>query len=304
MKIARALERFVPEPPLFPARTARRSRAPRRGRTPCSRTACASSRATAIGQDPEAMASVPRPRRCSGIPASADAHGRCRVLRPVVALADAHLRGDRARRAWRRCPAQLDRVDALLAEGVIGGERPNAADFQVAPSVRLMLCFDQLREHIDARPAGRHARALVPDYPGPVPGSVPRAMAPVLTTCAGDDRRLAVRARGRDRRASCWPRLLRRARPAPARLRRALRRRGAGRAAVRLPPLRCQRRRAAPAAGHRRRQLADWRTAIEHARGAAGIERVGLFGSSFGGGHAISSPRPSPASARSSRSAR
>jgi dienelactone hydrolase len=34
-------------------------------------------------------------------------------------------------------------------------------------------------------------------------------------------------------------------------------------------------------------QLEDWRTAIEHARGLPGIERVGLFGSSFGGGHAI-----------------
>jgi len=34
-------------------------------------------------------------------------------------------------------------------------------------------------------------------------------------------------------------------------------------------------------------QLEDWRTVIEHARGLPGIERVGLFGSSFGGGHAI-----------------
>ena len=51
---------------------------------------------------------------------------------------------------------------------MIGGERRNAVDFQVAPSVRLMLCFDQLREHIDARPAGRYARGLVPDYPGRV----------------------------------------------------------------------------------------------------------------------------------------
>ena len=34
-------------------------------------------------------------------------------------------------------------------------------------------------------------------------------------------------------------------------------------------------------------QLEDWRTAIEHARALPGIERVGLFGSSFGGGHAI-----------------
>jgi glutathione S-transferase len=63
-------------------------------------------------------------------------------------------------------PGQLDRVDALLAEGVIGGERPNAADFQIAPSVRLMLTFDQLREHVDGRPAGAHARRLVPDFPG------------------------------------------------------------------------------------------------------------------------------------------
>ncbi|HEY6887023.1 MAG TPA: alpha/beta hydrolase [Solirubrobacter sp.] len=34
-------------------------------------------------------------------------------------------------------------------------------------------------------------------------------------------------------------------------------------------------------------QLEDWRTAIAHARGLPGISRVGLFGSSFGGGHAI-----------------
>ena len=46
------------------------------------------------------------------------------------------------------------------------------------------------------------------------------------------------------------PRPLRRARPAPARLRRALRRGRPRRAALRLPPLRRQRRRAAPALRH------------------------------------------------------
>ncbi|MBE2317904.1 alpha/beta hydrolase [Solirubrobacter sp. CPCC 204708] len=35
-----------------------------------------------------------------------------------------------------------------------------------------------------------------------------------------------------------------------------------------------------------KRQLEDWRTAVAYARGLDGIERVGLFGSSFGGGHA------------------
>ena len=42
-------------------------------------------------------------------------------------------------------------------------------------------------------------------------------------------------------------------------------------------------------------QLADWRIALDHARGLQGIERVGLFGSSFGGGHAITLATDSPA---------
>src|SRR5919202_1793219 len=48
----------------------------------------------------------------------------------------------------------LDEVDRLLADGVIGGAEPNAADFQLASSVRLALCFDDLRERVDAPPAG------------------------------------------------------------------------------------------------------------------------------------------------------
>jgi glutathione S-transferase len=64
-------------------------------------------------------------------------------------------------------------VDALLAEGVIGAERPNAADFQVATSVRLAMTADQLREHIAARPAGEHALRLCPDYPGRMRAVIP-----------------------------------------------------------------------------------------------------------------------------------
>jgi glutathione S-transferase len=56
---------------------------------------------------------------------------------------------------------------------VIGGERPNAADFQVATCVRLAMCFDQLRERIAARPAGAHALRVCPDYPGRVGAVVP-----------------------------------------------------------------------------------------------------------------------------------
>jgi hypothetical protein len=44
-----------------------------------------------------------------------------------------------------------------------------------------------------------------------------------------------------------------------------------------------------------RRQLEDWRIALDHARGLEGIERVGLFGSSFGGGHVLAIAADSPA---------
>ncbi len=43
------------------------------------------------------------------------------------------------------------------------------------------------------------------------------------------------------------------------------------------------------------RQLEDWRSAFAYARGLEGISRVGLFGSSFGGGHALSLAAEEPA---------
>ena len=69
-------------------------------------------------------------------------------------------------------PSHLDRVDRWIEEGVIGGESPNVADLQIAPSLRLLLTLDDLRESIDARPSGKLARRLFPDYPGRVPAGV------------------------------------------------------------------------------------------------------------------------------------
>ena len=72
-------------------------------------------------------------------------------------------------------PSLLDKVDALLADGVIGGDEPNAADYQIATTVRLLLNFDDLAPIIDARPAGPYARRVVPNYPGRVPAAFPAA---------------------------------------------------------------------------------------------------------------------------------
>jgi glutathione S-transferase len=76
--------------------------------------------------------------------------------------------------ALRDLPKLLDHVDGLIERGVIGGETPNAADLQIAGSIRLLLTFADLRDAIDARPAGRLARRVIPRYPGDVPaGALP-----------------------------------------------------------------------------------------------------------------------------------
>jgi glutathione S-transferase len=71
-------------------------------------------------------------------------------------------------------PGRLDHVDALIAEGVIGADEPNAADFQIATTVRVMLSFADLRPLIDGRPAAARALRLVPRWPDEVPPFLPR----------------------------------------------------------------------------------------------------------------------------------
>ena len=66
-------------------------------------------------------------------------------------------------------PAQLDRVDDLLAAGTIGGEAPNAADFQILSTVRVMLEFTSLAHLAEQRPCAAAARGLFPPWDVPLP---------------------------------------------------------------------------------------------------------------------------------------
>ena len=173
------------------------------------------------------------------------------VMRPVVAL-QLRQSDETAKTCLEALPGQLDRVDALLEEGVIGGERPNAVDFQVAPSVRLMLNFDRCARTSRSGPQdGMHAR-----WSRTIPGACGKSSlhrgfpSETRPDPAGRARRLALAPRGRDGRRRARPWAVGGARPAPAGLRRALRRGRPRRPAVRLPPLRRERRRAAPAARH------------------------------------------------------
>jgi glutathione S-transferase len=47
----------------------------------------------------------------------------------------------------------LDRIDAWIADGVLGGPQPNAADFMVAPSLALILYRPDVLHRFEGRPA-------------------------------------------------------------------------------------------------------------------------------------------------------
>ena len=76
---------------------------------------------------------------------------------------------DRIRADWAALPAHLDRVDELIASGVIGTPDPNAADFQIGGTLRAMLQFDDYEPLMSGRPLEQLARRALADYPYRIP---------------------------------------------------------------------------------------------------------------------------------------
>ena len=62
-----------------------------------------------------------------------------------------------------KLPGMLDRVDGWIAEGVLGGDELNAADYMVAPSLALMLYRPELRPFFEGRPALELADRILPE---------------------------------------------------------------------------------------------------------------------------------------------
>jgi glutathione S-transferase len=76
-------------------------------------------------------------------------------------------------------PAKLDRIDAFVAEGVLGGERPNAADLQIGATLAVLLIVGDVRPLIEGRPAEQLARRFFDDRPGEIPaGAFPAGWVP------------------------------------------------------------------------------------------------------------------------------
>ena len=66
-------------------------------------------------------------------------------------------------------PAAFDRIDGYIADGTIGGDELNVADYQIAASIRLLMCLEDFRQALEERPVGRHALSVMPEFPGQIP---------------------------------------------------------------------------------------------------------------------------------------
>jgi glutathione S-transferase len=79
----------------------------------------------------------------------------------------------------RGLPAKLDHVDALVGDGVLGGDQPNAADLQIGSTLRVLMVVSDLLPLIESRPLERVALDNFPDYPGVIPaGAYPAGWVP------------------------------------------------------------------------------------------------------------------------------
>jgi glutathione S-transferase len=171
--IMRALERRVPSPPLFDGPAG----------------AAAIEEAEHWGQ--QVFQSVPRrllwaaftkyPRAMHGFQEGASSPklpmpvvvALSKVVLPIERrlnnVDDSVIRADLA-----ALPAQLDQIDQYIADGVLNGEQPNAADLQIAPSMRLLYTLDDVRPLIEGRPAEAFTFRWFPRLPASVPaGALP-----------------------------------------------------------------------------------------------------------------------------------
>jgi len=73
-------------------------------------------------------------------------------------------------------PRQLDRIDGWIADGLLGGEQPNAADLQIGSTIRLLMSIGDVRPLIEGPPA-RPAARLTRYFP-PMVGEVPPGVLP------------------------------------------------------------------------------------------------------------------------------
>jgi glutathione S-transferase len=172
-RISRALDDVRPEPPLFPAGTTQREAVEEAERWGEEVLQPVPRRLVwwALARQRDAMRSF-----AAGARLHVPLGPAIKTSAPIIAVErrvnDAT--DDKVRADLKALQHLLDRVDVLLASGTLGGTSLNAADYQIATSVRLLLCFDDLAATVDAHACGPYSRRVVPDFPGQVKAVFPR----------------------------------------------------------------------------------------------------------------------------------
>jgi glutathione S-transferase len=164
-EISRTLNELVPEPPLFPVDPTERAaveEAERWGEevlqdVPRRIVRWLALHRPAVRTEYARQARMPAPRFAAWINTPAARH----LARKVGA------NDEEVRETISQVPATLDHVDGLISDGVIGGTDPNAADLQLATSVRALMDVQDLMPMIRGRPAERLANSIIPDFPAP-----------------------------------------------------------------------------------------------------------------------------------------
>jgi glutathione S-transferase len=175
--IARELDAMRPQPPLFPADPERRVAVQRVEEWGDEMLQPLARRLVWAGlkRDRSTLRSFLEGARL-GLPKGLAA----RTATPLVFLSARLNRAsdDAARADLAALPGLLDQVDGWIGEGILGGAERNAADFQVATSLCLVMALEDVRPLIEGRPAERLARDVVPSFPGRLGPVFPRDWLP------------------------------------------------------------------------------------------------------------------------------
>jgi glutathione S-transferase len=171
-QIARELDRLRPEPPLFPSDPEKRAaveEAERFGdeelQHPIRQIIWWSFR-----KDKSPLASYSEGAKV-GVPIPL----AVKTAGPIVALS-AHFNeatDENVRADLESLGGLLGRVDEMIAAGTLNGEQLNAADFQIASSLKLAMTMQDLRPLIESRPAGDLVRRVQPRIAGDFPPILP-----------------------------------------------------------------------------------------------------------------------------------
>jgi glutathione S-transferase len=161
-QIARFLDDRHPAPPLFPADPGER-RAVEEAEAWANETFQMAARRIALAwavRDPSAMSRATADGRMGYLLYRRALMRRLiipRIGRSVFAVdrADPDLLAE--------LPPLLDRIDAWIADGVLGGAQLNAADFMVAPSLALILYRPDVLPLLEGRPALELVDRLLPE---------------------------------------------------------------------------------------------------------------------------------------------